>query len=900
MRYFAQVPILHSRAILWLSLLLTIILSLYLPRLHVSTDRNLLAGKNNPAFERRDEVNRIFGTTLVSVAIVQADTQQKANEAITRLAARLKQKPRHVRDVFYRADTTFFENHALQFAPMSSVKTLVAALNAPQLDLQVLEASSSIDDLIVAGAEWIKNQPDVSNSNRKNDLATAIDAIEALLQATETWFEDENVVQLEPVTDWEKSLAKKLSFPQATDNDGFFTANDGKAPYLAVGFIQPANPSQAMEVVAPLTDIIRATAAQVADEMHVDVIVTGMPSLATDELRLVSRDCLVAGIIAGVGVLLVFLLAFRSLRISLFLVLPLGAGLIWSAGFTALVYAHLTMITAYFAAVLFGLGVAFTIHIVGRFHEALLAGESKESALVTALTGAGPGVIAGGMTTAFAFLAIVFSEFQGFAEMGVISGAGILLILVANLSLLPAALLHWHPGVVAVRRPSSGKFVDAFTRPRAVVVLMGIALFAAGIVVAPKVRFNYAVESMLPSSSDAVRGIHILNGRTAFSSTFSITTTDSLKKAAAVSEKLRRLPTVSRVESAAMFVPNDQAQKASAFNTLASLRRDELKRVAQHLQNISSKSAGGAMIKGSGARLASAFEELQFTFSDLAFDAKRARRSEAGMLQRLANATKRVKAVILKSSDTRAAAFETYIWGLLARLSRVVENGLETNQITDSDLPETIRRRYVSEDGKLYAVIAYPSGDIGQKAFFYRHVDELLSVDPSMTGHAVTHRAFTEMIQNGFIQAVVLSALAVIILVLLDLRHPASLIIALGPVVLSAGWTALLMYAIGLQFNYANLMGIPILIGTAVDYGVHLAHRVKQDGSINGALHTTGKAILLSGLTTLIGFGSLLAGNHWGVRSLGILLVAGIFSALVTAMTVVPMLLMLIERRRRQ
>jgi predicted RND superfamily exporter protein len=135
---------------------------------------------------------------------------------------------------------------------------------------------------------------------------------------------------------------------------------------------------------------------------------------------------------------------------------------------------------------------------------------------------------------------------------------------------------------------------------------------------------------------------------------------------------------------------------------------------------------------------------------------------------------------------------------------------------------------------------------------------------------------------------VVLAAIAVLAMILLDLRNPRSLALALAPVVIGVGWTALIMYLTGIKLNYGNLMGLPILIGTGVDYGVHLAHRARQEGSVLAAARTTGKAIALSGLTTLIGFGSLILGNHWGVRSLGIVLVLGITASLMAALVVLP------------
>jgi predicted RND superfamily exporter protein len=152
------------------------------------------------------------------------------------------------------------------------------------------------------------------------------------------------------------------------------------------------------------------------------------------------------------------------------------------------------------------------------------------------------------------------------------------------------------------------------------------------------------------------------------------------------------------------------------------------------------------------------------------------------------------------------------------------------------------------------------------------------------------------MVQQGFIQAVILAFIAVIILVLLDLRSIKGLLLAFGPVLFAVGWTSLLMKLTGLMLNYANLMALPILIGTAVDYGVHLAHRTGQEGSVVKAVKTTGRAIALSGLTTLIGFGSLILGTHFGVQSLGLLLVSGIFSALVATLVVLPGILRNMEQ----
>ncbi|MBN2527071.1 MAG: MMPL family transporter [Deltaproteobacteria bacterium] len=888
MRHLVRLPLRYSQGILWMSLFVTIGLALFIPRLHVSTDRNLLAGKDSPAFLRREEVSRLFGTSMVSVAVVEAKTQVDANRVARVLAKRLRKHSAHIRDVFYKADLSVFEKNALLFAPVETVEKVVALLNSSAIDLSVIKDAKSPAQLIDVGVSQLENMtalPEQSADASQKGLA----AMESVLLGIADWFRAKDPAPtLLPVSKLRREFTKRLSLPEMNDADGFFTASDNRAPYLAIVFIQPASNSQAMEVVAPLTDLIRENARKIARDKGVNILVTGMPSLATDELRLVTRDCVVAGVIAGVGVLLVFLLAFKSFRVTLFLVLPLGAGLIWAAGFTGLVYAHLTMITSYFAAVLFGLGVAFTIHIVSRFHESLLNGESKEIALEHALIGAGPGVIVGALTTAFAFLAIVFSDFQGFAEMGVISGVGVIMILIANLTLLPAALLRWHPGIRVV---IYNRFFPAVNIKARWLWLAGaFVLFTVGIAVSPRIRFNYAVESMLPTASEAVRGIETLNRRTPFSSTFSITTASSLAEADKIAGKFKKLSTVSMVESAAMFIPLDQPPKLSLLSSV----RPEVQNELSHLASLWRRLAGAPSID-SRESLRDAMDALHFVLKDLAFDAKRTGRPEAASLERLASAAKSAAKAIRVSSEQRIKAFHLQFSRTMAQVIEILTNGVHSNGFSIHDLPQTIRARYVSSDNKHFAVIIYPNGDIGQKSFFYKHVDELLSVDSNVTGHPVSHLAFTKMIQKGFFQAVLLSAAAVLLLVLLDLRNLTGILIALAPVLLAASWTALLMFFANLQFNYANLMGVPIFIGTSVDYGVHLAHRLKQSGDMGIALRTTGRAIILSGVTTLIGFGSLLAGNHWGVKSLGILLVSGIAFALFATMGVLP----LIFRKKR-
>jgi hopanoid biosynthesis associated RND transporter like protein HpnN len=669
---------------------------------------------------------------------------------------------------------------------------------------------------------------------------------------------------------------------------GYLMENDNKTPHLAVLFVQPVSESQGMEFVAPLTDAIRAEAKKISARYPgFETVVTGMPALTTDEMRLVARDCLLASVVAGLGVLLVFMLMFRSVRVSIFLVLPLGLGLVWAAGFTGAMYGHLTLITSYFAAVLFGLGVAYTIHIVGRFHEALLDGKEKTEAVRLSITGAGPGVFVAGSTTALAFFAIACSEFQGFAEMGIVSGVGTLIVLFANLTLLPAALVLWHPGLaLASLQVARSGFWVRIQSSRFVVPSVAVLACLAGFALAPQIGFDYAVESMLPANAEAVRGMRLLDERTEFSTTYSVAVAGSLAESDELRRKLEKLPTVSRAESLSMFFPANQAERLSQVKKIDQAVGDKMRQAKQAIDEL-----GKPQTPSTPAEVGASLMVVADALEDMAFDAKRAERKEAASLQRLAErARTSAERVAKEGVSDRVADLEARIFEGISEGLRIVVEALADQGFEMKDLPPAIRGRYLGKDDTSYAVIVFPKGDVGDRDFLMAHVDDLMSVSPGATGHAVTHKEFTRMVLDGFRDAVILSIFAVLILVLLDLRRPADIALALTPVIIGAGCTALAMYLLDLRFNYANLLAVPILIGTGVDYGAHLAHRRKQEGSLSKAAETTGRAVALTGLTTLIGFGSLCLGNHWGVRSLGILLVISISFSLIAAIVVLPSL----------
>ena len=108
-------------------------------------------------------------------------------------------------------------------------------------------------------------------------------------------------------------------------------------------------------------------------------------------------------------------------------------------------------------------------------------------------------------------------------------------------------------------------------------------------------------------------------------------------------------------------------------------------------------------------------------------------------------------------------------------------------------------------------------------------------------------------------------------------------------------WTLGIMDLVGVSLNLANLVILPLIIGIGVVNGVHIVHRYREetDKSINILSKSTGQGVVLSSLTTMIGFGSLMVADHQGVYSLGLVLTLGVGCCLMASITVLPSILRL-------
>jgi predicted RND superfamily exporter protein len=118
-------------------------------------------------------------------------------------------------------------------------------------------------------------------------------------------------------------------------------------------------------------------------------------------------------------------------------------------------------------------------------------------------------------------------------------------------------------------------------------------------------------------------------------------------------------------------------------------------------------------------------------------------------------------------------------------------------------------------------------------------------------------------------------------------------LVALTPLFFGTLWTFGLMHLFDIDLNLANSIFMPLVVGAGVEYGIIVVQRWRNrhDPARFILPFSTGTGIILAGLTTTVGFGSLIISNHQGVHSLGVLTTLGSLCVLVAAVLFLPALL---------
>jgi predicted RND superfamily exporter protein len=131
--------------------------------------------------------------------------------------------------------------------------------------------------------------------------------------------------------------------------------------------------------------------------------------------------------------------------------------------------------------------------------------------------------------------------------------------------------------------------------------------------------------------------------------------------------------------------------------------------------------------------------------------------------------------------------------------------------------------------------------------------------------------------------------LLVMLSLFLAFRRLPEILLSLGVLFLSGLCLLAIMRWVGWAWNLLNLMAVPLVLGTGVDYSIFMQLALRRyHGDLQMAYYSVGRALLLCGGTAIAGFGSLGLSSNAGMASLGQVCAVGIGSNMLIAIFLLP------------
>jgi hopanoid biosynthesis associated RND transporter like protein HpnN len=697
-----------------------------------------------------------------------------------------------------------------------------------------------------------------------------------------------------------------IAAPALAPDGGYFLSHDRRLLYVVIDLADAPRTFAAEH--AAVVAIRRAIESLRPSFPSVEAGVTGAPALFSDELSAAARDGRIASVLALVLTLGLLLLAFRRLVISCAMLAALALSLGWSLGVITLLVGHLTIFSMMFVSVVIGLGTDYGIYFLFRYREERVLGWTLVGALERAAARSGPAILLGALTAAVAFYILTTAEFRGIRDFGFISGTAVLLAFLAMLTVFPAAVLlidrrqkaprlggmtdRTGPGRADDRPPSRRSTLEVPALERLVrypktIVTAAVLVTGASLWAAPRVGFDYNLLNLQADGTESVvweRKAAAASGRSVFAA---LATATSLAELEAKQAAFARLPSVSDVQSVLSVLPDRQADKIALLERLAQVT-DSIRLGAPRPLDLDALTAALETLKRR-MDLASARSSRDGAPEEILSMA----RATSSLLATIKGRERDPVEVALADYQARLAADFAQQWGRLQRASRPAPLAL-------GDLPEEVRRKFIGKSGHLLLQI-YSRLDVRDHASQARFVEELRTIDPDVTGQPVVAHESLRLIERAYREGMAYAVALVAGISALMIRRARATALAMVPLMLGTLWTVAIMQLAGLEFNLVNVWALPLIIGSAAEYGVNIVLRTLEPSAPGGPrlARSTVMGVVFNGLTTMAGFGSLLVAHHRGVWSLGVLLVIGSAMTLTAALVVLPTLLHLGGERLR-
>ncbi len=885
----------HPWRMLLIVTVLTAIMAALSTQLSVTMRWSDLLPSDDPRTVQFNKIIEEFTSSTSIVVVVQGE-EQRIKQFADALAPKLKvltnpdDNQSYIKRVDYKAEPDFIRDHGLLLMKEKDLKNMKKVFTDPNLKGFLTNLNNAMEK------EYIGDEASMSTREKEDNAVIFLDGIETFV-ITLTDYISGNDVAAEKA----RYAADKILL-----GEPYFLSYDEKA------LIMNAIPNFSMmdtEMMVKGTDAVQ----EVLDEQlqyypDVSAGLTGMIPIGHDEMVYSEQSLGYTSLIALVAILIMLIIAFRMWLAPVIALFNLLIGILWAIGITAVLVGQLNIMTQMMAVILLGLGIDFAIHIISGFTEQRALGLSISEAMVNTFLKSGKGVITGALTTSFAFLTMIISSSRGMKEMGIVTGIGLLAILIETLLFLPVLLVFRERirSRKKIKKPSrdlsfrflgnTGQWLGKRYRFTLITALILTALLTWA---ATQITFDQNYLNIEPEGLTSIVLQDTVMDKFDMSMDYAMVLADDVDQSRQFAERYRDLPSVAMVEDISIYLPSsDQQEKRRPhIETIHKMLRESRIRERVTL-------AGLPVIRRQIERLEMNVIEMQ----DMAFlggqdkvDNKCKQIVGAPGKPHSLNLIQELLSLLAEKNNKQVAeGLSAFQQSFAPHFKATALRMCNTAPISLAQLPESILDRYSNQSRDQFLLTVFPAGSIWKNAeFLERFSEDMERVTEKATGMPPIFRALIEIIARDGRNAVLLTLVIVFLLLWFDFHSARNALLALIPLASGLLWMVGLMYLTGQQFTVMNVMGLPMILGIGIDDGVHIVHRWVHEGrqQLNIIFASTGKAILLTSLTTMLAFGSLVFSIWRGFAHLGGALFVGVAACFLTTVLFLSGIIGWIERK---
>ncbi len=820
----------------------------------------------------------------------------KFQEEIQALQAQMNRKM--FQRVDYKIPAEFLKEHMLMLVKEDDLKNLKDVYMDPNLIGLLTNLNNSMEK------EYVGQEESLSTREEEDGALSFLDGIENLILTLKR----AAVGEISAETEMEaREAAEKILF-----GESYFLSYDKSALILNA---VPNFTIMDRELIMASTRAVQA----ILDEQlphfpGVEAGLSGSIAKEHDEQVYSTQSLGYTTLIAFIAIFILLIMSFRMLVAPLFAILNLLVGLIWAMGAASILVGQLNLFTQTMAVLILGLGIDFSIHLFSGFTERRASGETVVKAMENTFLKSGKGILTGGITTAFAFFALIVSRARGMKEMGIVMGIGLIAIMLATMLFLPSMFV-WRERLKEKRQAKRkkvkpvvhrdisfrflGRTCDWLSRKYAFTIVTSVLLSGFLIWSAVRIGWDNDYKNMEPRGLTSMHLMDVIQEKFELSMDYALVMANNVGESHDLAQRCRDLGSVARTDDISLFIPSPEQQQK------------RIPHITEVRQLMNAAKVKENLIEADLAALRAEIERLEMNIiemQDMAFiggkdkvDGKCTQIVGDPDNPDSPNIIQEFLQVLETDNPEASVGLSTFQQAFAPYFKESVDRMSSTAPLQMGDLPLSILDQYSNKTRDQFLITVYPAGSIYDGNFLNRFADDVERISDKVTGSGPLFKSLLRIFGQDGRNAVILTLFVVFLLLWIDFQNPKHALMALTPLVLGVFWMVGMMQLGGMKLSMMSVMGLPLIIGIGIDDGVHIMHRWRHEGNgrIRVVFSSTGKAIFLTSLTTMFAFGSLVFSAFPAFGQFGGALFLGVAACFLTTVIILPGILGLIDRKSK-